>query len=110
MKSSQSPSTKTAKTSTTKTKKVSPTVRKAQTKSKLYSNLNKEVGTWNLRVASSTRIGVKVFSKGTKKGSVVEMILPSTTPEGVPCTVRVCLSGRQARAVYETLARHQNKN
>jgi len=78
-------------------------------KSRLFSGLDKVIGTWDLRVASSTKIGVRVSSRGTKKGSLVEMILPSTTPDGIPCTVRVSLSGRQARAVFETLSKYQAK-
>ncbi len=118
MKNSINTNSKTSKTKTSPSKATKTTKRatkmpskntKLTTKSKLYKNLDGVIGTWNVRVASSSRVGVKVSSLGTKKGSVVEMILPSTTPEGVPCTVRVCLTGRQARAVYETLARHQNK-
>lgn len=98
-------------TSSKPSKKTS--VRKARkprvTKSKLYNKLDRVIGTWNLRVASSTKVGVKVSTRGTKKGSVVEMILPSTTPQGLPCTVRVSLSGRQARAIMETLSDHKSK-
>lgn len=114
MKNSPISKTRIAKTTKTRTTKANKPVVKAaprkQTKSKLYSGLDRVVGTWDLRVASSTKIGVKVSSRGTKKGTLVQMILPSTTPEGLPCTVRVNLSGRQARAVFETLGKHQNKS
>jgi len=75
------------------------------TKSKLYDKLA-DKATFAVRTTHSTAAGVRVESHGTKKGSSVEVLLPSTTITGGKRVVKVEMSGRQARALYETLSKH----
>jgi hypothetical protein len=77
------------------------------TKSKLYNKLATRK-TFEVRTTLSTAAGVKIETYGAKKGSTVEVLLPSTTHEGSNRTVKVQMTGRQARALYETLSRHFN--
>lgn len=75
------------------------------TKSKLYDQLS-NTPTFEVRTKHSTAAGVRVESHGVKKGSTVEILLPSTTITGGKRIVKIDMTGRQARAIYETLARH----
>jgi len=80
---------------------------KRTTTSKLYSRLSNNENIFQVRTTpGSTQAGVRVATRGVHKGSTVEILLPSTTVDGRDRTVMVGLTGRQARAIYETLARH----
>lgn len=52
----------------------------------------------------STLAGVRVIELGNKKGSQVELYLPRGSKN-----VRIALSGRQARSIFLTLARHYDR-
>lgn len=75
-------------------------------KSKLYNSLNKTYNknVFSVAVDHDTRAGVKIESRGSKKQTSVEVILPSTSSTGEDRLVRVTMSGRQARALYQTLS------
>lgn len=74
-------------------------------KSKLYNRLSKKYDKNIFAVATdnSTRAGVKIETRGAKKQTSVEVILPSTSSSGEDRLVKVTMSGRQARALYQTL-------
>ncbi len=94
------------KTTATKKTRVAKT---KETKSKLYNGLSNTDATFNVRTTPSTKAGVRVISRGAKKASRVEIVVPSTTIDGSPRVVKLTLTGRQARALFETLDRHYNK-
>lgn len=78
------------------------------TKSKLYNRLDRERA-FEVRTTRSTQAGVRIESRGQKKLVNVELILPSTTSDGEERTVRLNMTGRQARALYETLSNHYER-
>lgn len=78
------------------------------TKSKLYNRLADE-RSFEVRTTRSTKAGVRIESRGLKKLVNVELILPSATHDGEERTVRVSMTGRQARAIYETLTNHYER-
>lgn len=78
------------------------------TKSKLYNRLDRE-RSFEVRTTRSTKAGVRVETRGLKKLTNIEIILPSTTSDGEERTVRLSLTGRQARAIYETLGNHYER-
>lgn len=80
------------------------------TKSKLYNRLDRSNKSFAVRTTErSTQAGVLIESRGTKKRTNVQLLLPSTSNDGESRTVRVNMTGRQARAFYETLARHYDR-
>lgn len=79
------------------------------TKSKLYNRLDRSNKSFDVRTERSTKAGVRIETRGTKKLTNVEIILPSTTNDGEDRMVRVTMTGRQARAVFETLSRHYDR-
>lgn len=83
----------------------STTTRRRTIKSKLYNKLS-EGNTFSVRTTLTTQAGVKIEDQGNKKGSIIEVILPSTTITGAKRSVKVQMTGRQARALYETLSRY----
>lgn len=76
------------------------------TKSKLYNRLTNTDKVFSVRTSRSTKAGVKVVEKGEKKGMELHLAVPSTTINGEERIVYMVLSGRQARAIFETLDRH----
>jgi len=86
-------------------------VNKRTTTSKLYNRLSNNENIFHVRTTpGSTQAGVRVAGKGAKKGSTVEILLPSTSIDGLDRTVMVGLTGRQARAIYETLNRYYHNS
>lgn len=82
---------------------------KITTRSKLYNRLAKRGKSFSVRTETSTQAGVLIESRGSKKRVNIELILPSTDTDGSDRTVRVNMTGRQARAIYETLTRHYER-
>lgn len=76
------------------------------TTSKLYNRLAETENVFHVRTTPDTQAGVKIQSKGAKKRSTVELLLPSTTLDGAKRMVKVQLTGRQAKALFDTLHRH----
>lgn len=76
------------------------------TKSKLYNRLATTKNVFHVRTTPDTQAGIRVESKGAKKRSTVELLLPSTTLDGNRRMVKVQLTGRQAKALFDTLYRH----
>lgn len=80
-------------------------------KSKLFNQLSaQEKKVFHVRTSHSTKAGVRVENRGGKKGSQLDILVPSTTIDGTPRTVKVSLTGRQARALYATLNRFYSEN
>lgn len=78
------------------------------TKSKLFNRLAKDAS-FDVRTNHSTQAGVKITTSGTKKGTQVEVVLPSTNSSGEDRVIHLTMTGRQARALYETLNSHYGK-
>jgi len=75
------------------------------TKNRLYRKLT-DKNSFFVRTTAGTQAGIMAATLGNKKGGFVEILLPSTTIEGRKRTVKVYLSGRQARVLFDTLSKH----
>lgn len=73
------------------------------TKSRYFSRVQ-DSKTVDVLTEDSTLAGVRVTDLGNKKGDEVEIFLPRGDK-----MVRVVLSGRQGRSVFNTLARHYDR-
>lgn len=80
--------------------------RKTTTKSRYYNKFADQKNTFSVRTTQSTKAAILVDSGGNKKATTVEVILPSTTVHGSKRMVKLTLTGRQAKAIFDTLARH----
>lgn len=71
-------------------------------KNKSYNKLVKLVDNYmfEVRTPHSTKAGIRIESLGTKKGSSVELLLPSMALNGI---VKLKLTGRQAKSLFCTL-------
>lgn len=96
-------------TRTKKTNKTTPaTPRTLSTKSRYYGDFAAFTRTFDVRTSKVTKAGVRVSTTGSKKLTTVEILIPSTTIDGDNRVVKVTLTGRQAKAVYDTMERHYN--
>lgn len=75
------------------------------TRNRLWRKLD-DKNSFFVRTTAGTQAGVLAATYGNKKGGFVAILLPSTTIEGRQRTVKVCLSGRQAKVLFDTLAKH----
>jgi len=100
--------TKKTTSRTAKRKKVLPvSARTLTTKSRLFNDLT-TTKTFDVRTSKTTKAGVRVSTTGSKKLTTVEILIPSTTVYGEDRVVKVTLTGRQAKAVFDTMERHYN--
>ncbi len=58
----------------------------------------------DVEVDQDTLAGVRVIERGSKKRTEVEVLLPRGSKN-----VRLTLSGRQARSIFNTLANHYDR-
>lgn len=76
-------------------------------KSKLFNKLSTdEKKTFHVRTSHSSKAGVRIIDPGTKKGVMVDILVPSTSVDGSDRIVKMSMTGRQARALFATLRRY----
>jgi hypothetical protein len=85
------------------TRKKTRTATKKNTTNRTYKKLANQKNAFTVRTKLTSSAGVKVTTKGRKKGTIVEVILPSTTVHGKFRTVRFYMTGRQAKTLFRTL-------